>query len=921
MPSTSSISYSRVGRSDIASAITHIREKEFTTGVIALYDPSGWQGEPILEVAGARVAVVDTPTPLAMRHAVSFPNPDVDFTVLVAPFLDADLPADILTHLTPFHRVNIPIPADALRELFSATTQRRGLIRNRRDIGDVVAYLDRRNGAPVDLTPAPAGVLTADHLNQQLLTVGAGLPPTLTMPSIIQWSLQPQAAQQWADYTSSVSAEVAQNSLDWLRTRLGEASGALVRYLQTHGPRDLATWGLVAEVIQPGPSVDDVLRATAEGAFRISTGIGPSSADELEAWSNAVVTVFTTRPRPVPGEQDHFKVVASRAEEMITSPTQLGARELLYRSRVCAGALDARIAQLTTALDRWYADPQQGMGAEAVAEAVAQALASVRDHVAGHADHPDVTVAMAVIRMIQWLRTEHTAPPTTLSGWLRHYRGDLSWLDVCINQAWSNQSTSQLAQLSHRVLAEVRPRRATLDREFAALAATTATERHTAGGTLLVEDVLDRVVAPLMGDMSKPRPVLMIVLDGMSVPAANVLVENILADPTGQWQEAIPEEELSTALSVLPSVTTFSRTSLISGRLATGGQAEERAGLRDWAATHLKNQSSGWSLLHKADLDSGIVGDIRDKIEDTDNNKLVVAVLNTIDDALDKSDPVERVWDVRDITHLHPLLRSAAVVGRTVVFVSDHGHVLERHDTSPTPGGTGAARWRDPLSPAGPGEVLVDGSRVRNASHEAILAVDEGVRYTSRKAGYHGGLSLAEVAIPVTILSNSVQNLTSHLPGFPLVAKEDSDRYPGWWHLRPGEVAAPLVHTAPAQTVPVDDSPTLFDAPVPTAPEVGIFPGLENNQLFKAQTASHPVDGHKRGEVADLIRRITANNGRMPVATLRELWNLGPIQLRGVISTLLRILNVDGVQVLEQQESDLVLNRNLLTEQFDVKDS
>lgn len=81
------------------------------------------------------------------------------------------------------------------------------------------------------------------------------------------------------------------------------------------------------------------------------------------------------------------------------------------------------------------------------------------------------------------------------------------------------------------------------------------------------------------------------------------------------------------------------------------------------------------------------------------------------------------------------------------------------------------------------------------------------------------------------------------------------------------------------------------------------------------------MEGRKITDIAELIRLIIRNNGRLPVATFREIWHLGPIELRGVISTLLRILNMDGVQVLEQQDSDLVLNRSLLAEQFDVKDS
>ncbi|HKM25379.1 MAG TPA: hypothetical protein VJY40_07050, partial [Corynebacterium sp.] len=436
MPARSTTTYGRVGVSDIRSAVSRVREKNFTSGVIALHDPVGWDGPAALELDGARVAVIDTPTPLAMRNAVSFPVDDIDFTVLVTPLLDADLPEDVLAHLTPFHRVNIPVPADALRELFAANVLRPNIIRNRRDIAGVVDYLARRDGHPADLTPASAGVLTANHLHHQLLTVGAGLPTPLTVSAVIAWSLDPRSVQTWQDFVDSVSGEVLDRALDWLRIRLGESSGAVVRYLRAHGPRDLATWGLVAEVIAPGPGVDNSARASAEGAFRMSTGIGAVSTAELATWSNAVHAAFDPATRPAGMSDDLLKAAAKEAEQLIISPTGLDAADLLHRSRVCHGALDARIARLTDALDTWYADPAEGT--------VAEAWAAVRAHIGGQHDHPDVVVAAAVIRMIQWLRSAEKSSPTTLSGWLQHYRRELSWVDVCINRAWRDHSTTEL---------------------------------------------------------------------------------------------------------------------------------------------------------------------------------------------------------------------------------------------------------------------------------------------------------------------------------------------------------------------------------------------------------------------------------------------------------------------------------------------
>src|SRR5699024_3012201 len=71
----------------------------------------------------------------------------------------------------------------------------------------------------------------------------------------------------------------------------------------------------------------------------------------------------------------------------------------------------------------------------------------------------------------------------------------------------------------------------------------------------------------------------------------------------------------------------------------------------------------------------------------------------------------------------------------------------------------------------GDGEVLVRGSRVDGG--EAVLAVDELLRYTDLKAGYHGGASPAEAVVPVAILSPAD-------PVAPL--REAPTQTPTWWN-------------------------------------------------------------------------------------------------------------------------------------------
>ncbi len=75
-------------------------------------------------------------------------------------------------------------------------------------------------------------------------------------------------------------------------------------------------------------------------------------------------------------------------------------------------------------------------------------------------------------------------------------------------------------------------------------------------------------------------------------------------------------------MAALPTVTEFSRCSLLSGVLARGGQTQERDGFSAWLAGHgLRGQ--GQVLFHKADLESvsrgsALAVEVRAAIDDTD---------------------------------------------------------------------------------------------------------------------------------------------------------------------------------------------------------------------------------------------------------------------------------------------------------------
>jgi hypothetical protein len=223
---------------------------------------------------------------------------------------------------------------------------------------------------------------------------------------------------------------------------------------------------------------------------------------------------------------------------------------------------------------------------------------------------------------------------------------------------------------------------------------------------------------------------------------------------SGAWADAainntfggVDDPQLSPALQtvvVLPSLTEISRASLLAGRLARGQQAAEQAAYAELTAQGGKIRAK---LFHKKGIDTTEAGwslshDVGDALDD-ENLRLVTVVLNTIDDALDRSDPAGTVWTADAVKHLEPLLARAASAGRAVVITADHRHVVERRQGTQRsfPDAT-SNRSRAATGSVDEGEIEVNGPRVLTEGHRAVLAVDDRLRYGPLKAGYHGAAS------------------------------------------------------------------------------------------------------------------------------------------------------------------------------------
>jgi len=446
-----------------------------------------------------------------------------------------------------------------------------------------------------------------------------------------------------------------------------------------------------------------------------------------------------------------------------------------------------------------------------------------------------------------------------------------------------------------------------------------------------VENVIDQVVGPLAEDV----PVLLLVLDGMSMAIFRELQWKL---PEGLWLQLVPEgrEQLQPAIAALPSVTQVSRASLFSGTLHTGVAREEAAAFSANATLNaVSEQAKPPVLFHKADLTSpgsvGLPKRVADALVDR-KQRVVGLVINAIDDHLAKGDQVRLSWTIQAIRPLDAVLSAAQDGGRIVVMVSDHGHVVEHHSEM-LPGGS-EERWRDPgtdpPSPRGQ-EVRLQGPRVLLGSGNQILAPwSECVRYGPKKNGYHGGASPQEVVIPLGVFSAGGM--------VPRGWCEAGSKRPEWWYIEtaPGDRLPPKqIPIHPVKSVGRAKPPTgQGDLKLPpvrpaktkqrsTAGSAGTdwieqLIGSETLRLQRKLAARTPISDDR---VRAVLGALSERGGKLTRSALASRLGMPMVRVGGMVSALQRILNVDGYPVLAVDEASdtITLNLEILMTQFDLE--
>lgn len=893
------------------------REGRQRSGVLGVRARPTWTGPSEFAYADFKVRLVPCPSALAVRDALRARAEGLWIVILTDRDED-DLGVGITSHLYGGMLRN-PDPWDAVRDQFGATRIDRRLVVDPRAREIAAGILSARGEAP--WPPSRAGFLTLDHVCAAVATRQLGftdLSEAVAPEQVLAWAADSGRAVLLNELRDLTTPALAELVVKWLAARCGKAEPLVAQLLTGGRVEDVVPLGLSGRAVlgcQPGSEPWVLLRVQ-------QLSLPNVTEDQLMAL--------------VAPAEEVTRVLLESADERATRQTgRVLARAdvLVEELRASAGAdgseflrssLTSRLAGLGEELRKAVArsgtkaiaaSPDAVLADPNSLSAIEVALDRVQQHaLAIHRDELRVGRALAGVRLVRWLASE-VAETSDFAEAMRKQRDVDAWVDRAYSDAWRGVDEDSLTHGLRAVLEAVRLRRDRHDISFAtALAAQTLTGATLPDDVLLIEEVLARVVVPLA---KEPRPVLLIVADGMSAAVGTEIVDDI-ERRYDSWLECLPKggSRRTVVVSALPSLTEVSRCSLLSGGLSTGQQEAERTGFAAFLRTHALTGT----LFHKLSLETSGAGfalapDVGAAVDNIDGVKVVACVLNTIDDALDRSDPGID-WTTDAVSHLRPLLERARRAGRTVVLTSDHGHVIERREgrtLSVGPSSSNRSRPTEGGPAPEPSEARVTGSRVLMHDGDAVLAVDERVRYGPLKAGYHGGAAPAEVVVPLHVLTPSEPPA-----GWALATPQQ----PLWWHSAVTSIveSSSVPEVAPEPLFPKSEMPTLFDETT-----------REPVQDFVAQILATTTYGEQRkraqrvtltdDQIASLLRHLVASPGnRLDPATAAIALDVALVRLSGALPMAQRLLNVEQYPVLDRDAdgSTIVLDLALLKEQFGV---
>jgi hypothetical protein len=858
--------------------------------VVGIESPAGWSGPAELEVEGEKYTVVEANSPLAIRERLLTAETAGQRLVLLTSLQTQNLGDDLLGRLCKAKL--IPLSArESLKDIFQAQSVHPFILATRWFAETLLECVPSEG-----VLPAPSGFLDLDTAWGLVLRAKLGISQSHPdSQDLLAWSAEDGHRIAWQNCRTELKAAAR----EWISQTAGAAGLSIVDCIEAgHGTEAVALGLAFHVVLAPDAQKTASLRDAAVRLERF-TANRPISQASAEAWKRASTDYVESLNRQV--RDAAARECLQQSDELLR---QVQVESFAYLSNYSPAGFEQRLERcaqnILAALEN---------GSPKNLKELTDRVDLADDHYLASNASPRVDRLRMALRLTRWLATHKAHATGSFDQMALEYSDEISFVDWARYSLYTGESIPSLGQAYARLLEVVGAAREELNHLFAQAVVPWS---PTAGsGVIPGENILREVVAPA----AKIQPVLLVVLDGMSLAVFRELSVDLSAHG---WVMANFEGQtkIHAAAAPLPTVTEHARRSLLCGRIDSEiGEVAGFAANPDLVEVSARTHPP--RLFLKGDLmdpaEGGLSKELRDEIGSA-KRRVVGVVVNAVDDLLTKGDQISLPWKLDHLHVLAQLLDAAQAAGRLIVLTSDHGHVLE-YQGKMRAGGE-SDRYRCTGGAPTEGELEVFGPRVGNfAGGRFIAPWSERIYYTSRKAGYHGGLTPQEVMVPVAVFGREEFNLKG-LVAAPAIQ-------PSWWTEEsvPAGSAEPLA-VASASAKLERDLP-LFVAAESRA-QASARDWIEH--LLKSEVYQRQASLMGRAALsADLLRAILNalqdRGDRMLKPALAQRIGQPEFRLPGVIASLRRVMNVDGYPVItfEEASGTVCLNRQLLKTQFEIE--
>ena len=883
-------------------------QRDLDAVAVGLHVVQPWKLPESVEFEFGKADVVRADTVFQIREALLDAEKRSGRVILLTKLRQADLGNDVVARLARSRLFAIDHWA-SLCSLFKAKELDRSVC----DASLAEALLEC---APTDgYPPVSAGVLDAGTvwraICRHVFEMGDREPDLVTL---LLWATNDQASSRYTTANDDLRASLRQR----LASNLGEAAESILNFVDCNAGSNALALAVSCQVIF-GEGRDTVLDAAAARLeqYHHNKAISKMVGQKLgRIASDAIADLDRTEdPRLA---QLHLQ----RADELLK---QFRCDDHAYRSRLTLLGYEQRLKRFGDQLRETIGNLSDSSIRQC--EGLQNEIAAHRRAKIGQRSQQLARSEMA-LRLLRWLATPNI-DATSFAEMSNAYRKELAFVDWARESVCRGEDVEELTRAYQQLDQAVLVRREQFNLKFAQSLADWTSTGSTFNDICGVEDVLSKFVGKIAGENNR---VLLVVLDGMSWAVCHELLGDFQSE---HWFEATLQESSALptpVIATVPSVTNYSRVSLLSGELLRGDYSNEK---RNFESSSALRQACDKRfppiLFHKKEVSEGargVVGDELSKAILSTSNKIVGVVFNAIDDRLSGAQQVREDWNINRISPLGAVLKLARDSGRVVILASDHGHVWHRPEAKLS-SGDGGSRWRTNSQEAAEGELEITGNRVldETGNHSVVVPFVEKIYYSRQQNGYHGGATPQEMICPVVILMDKTSTYSGLYPcEYPK---------PDWWLAKP--VAAPLVDE-PVITVinsrPKDLLDGLWEEDKAASPTPAVLTKPTKLTVASAEWVSILLNSvayrdqkafvRRHAPEDDVVRRcleaLEGSGGIMTPAAFSKSADIPAARLDGLISRLQRLLNVDGYEILtfSRSENRIELNVSKLMRQFGI---